>query len=396
MGDRRLVVCRYAAAGSSYTVAGGLPYAVARHYTYHAVAALPWNPSPGDRRFVICRRAALPWSPSPGDRRFVIRRRAALPWNPSPGDRRVVICRYAVAGSGCTVIGCLLSAVARVQVLSGARGNHSPRCATLLWSEPTAFTASPLHPTHRRTLRNGWIAKSVLGPTRLLGVMRSTSFTDAVTTLYDGGQHVLRASALVLPPPALRRGALPTVALRLVGAAPRVRDAHRPAALLVATGAAACHSPRLAAWCSGGQSTRSLPPSTTPTDATSPYQHCDAASHTRRGRPSNSQRCNTPHRQRQCTASRNGVCSTYHTHRVSSTWCATTTYLAGGVPAAAAISTTCNVYRRTGAHGETSSVATACGWCDRRRVRALRRAAVGTGHHHRPVHTCAPTHPGCR
>ena len=245
-------------------------------------------------------------------------------------------------------------------------------CATLPGSEPTVVTASPLHPTPHHTV------------------------PGAVTALYAGGLRALRASALVLPPPTLRRGALPTVALRLVGAAPRVRDAHRPAALLVATGTAACHPPRLAAWCSGGQSTRSLPPSTTPTEAASPYQHCDAASHTHRGRPPNSQRCNTPHRQRPCTTSRNGVCSTYHTHRVSSTWCATTTYLAGGVPAAAAISATCNVYRQTGAHCETSSVATACGWCDRRRVRALRRAAVGTGHHPRPIHTCAPAHPGCR
>jgi hypothetical protein len=181
-----------------------------------------------------------------------------------------------------------------------------------------------------------------------------------------------------------------------VGAAPRVRDARRPVALLVAAGAAACHPPRLAAWCAGRQSTRSLPPSTTPKDAASLYLHCDAASHTRRGRPPSGQCRNTPHRQRQCTACRNGVCSSYHTHRVSSTWCATATYLAGGVSAATAISTTCNVYRQTGAHCETSSVATARGWCDRRLVHALRCAAVGTGHHPRPVHTCAPAHPGCR
>ena len=80
----------------------------------------------------------------------------------------------------------------------------------------------------------------------VLAAATVSSIAGVTVAPCTGSCRAPSALALVLPPPTLRRGALPPSTHCLVGAAPRVRRALCALALRIATYATECHPPNRA------------------------------------------------------------------------------------------------------------------------------------------------------
>ena len=190
------------------------------------------------------------------------------------------------------------------------------------------------------------LADRVRGVLAAAAVSSIASVTIAPCT---GGRRAPSALAFVLPPPALRCGALPSSTHCLVGAAPRVRRALCAMALRIATYATVCHPPNRAS----GRVGWSPSPSATPAGAAYGWSSCTRALRLRRYRPPL-----TPPSGRRCAVRGDCVWSAYHAGQWFGTYVDIFIDCVDGAPAPAAVSSLCCTCSQAGARRKTTPVCT--------------------------------------